>query len=104
MERWQIALTLLTAWLLAAGLSAIYLTGGYIRLYDDPNDALGVTHFCRSFMTRHEITVHAVVVFLFQLFIPLLAMSVLYTLIGVELRRVARCHLFQQNERDVQLR
>ena len=104
MESWQIALALLTIWLLAAGLSSVYLTGDYIRLYDNPNDGLGVTHFCRNYMTPHENIIHTVVVFVFQLVIPLFAMSVLYSLIGVELRRVAQCHLFQQNKREIQLR
>lgn len=104
MERWQVVLILLTVWSLAAGLSAVYLVGDYIRLHDDPNDGLGVTHFCRSFMTPYENLIHTVVVFVFQLVIPLFAMTALYCLIGVELRRVANCQLFQQNEREVQLR
>ena len=77
----------------------------YIRLHDDPKDALGAVHFCRNYMTPRENIAHTVVVFVAQLLIPIFAMSVLYTLIAYELRRVAKCQLFlHQNERDVQLR
>ena len=104
MERWQIVLALLGVWLVAASLSFVYLLDDHIQLYDNPEDALGVKHFCRNYMTPRQNIIHTVVVFVFQLVIPLVALSVLYTLIAFELRRVAHCQLFQQNERDVQLR
>ena len=98
---WQIALTLFVTWGIAAGLSFIYLLGDRIMLYDNPKDHLVDTHFCRNFMPLNENATHTVVVFFIQLVIPLLAMSVLYSLIAIELRKVAACHLFAQNERDV---
>nr|AWO67321.1 GPCR15 [Clytia hemisphaerica] len=103
-EGWQIALTLFLTWTFAAGLSFIYLLGDRIMLYDNPKDHLPDIHFCRNFMPLHENATHIVVAFFIQLVIPLLAMSVLYSLIAVELRRVATCHLFSQNEREVGIR
>lgn len=102
-ESWKIALIVLATWLISFGLSFVYLTGDRIQVWDNPEDAK--SHFvCRSFMPRHESTAHALVAFVIQILIPLVVMTVLYSLITWLLRKNAKSDLFQHQQREMRAR
>ena len=92
--------TLLTiiacTWVVAGALGSIYLIGKRIRL----NENL----ICSNYMNSEEYVIFAISTFLIQSVIPIIIMTVLYSLIVFELRKSAKSGIFAHCQREMAIR
>ena len=96
------AITICIIWLISFALSSIFLFRAY--LYDDPADDSS-QHLCRVFyLSDREASAHGLASFTVQIVIPLSIMSVLYSLIALELRKTAKSHLIRHHKNEMRAR
>ena len=87
---WKLIVTIAAIWLFSAMLGLIYFVGDRVYLRNN-----GGIHVCRLDMEQQELHIFILVVFCIQVVIPVITMTVMYTLIIFEIHKSFKIKLFE---------
>ena len=88
-------------WLAAALMGSVYLIDGNVCLLSSKNNNV---FECYSCMKKNDLTIFVLTVFVVQTGFPIMVMTVLYTLIVIELSKNAKSGVFEDVKRNLKIR